>query len=270
MTLQLPAYESPYAVTSAMLEAYQKTGWAFCPGTATEEEVKAYLTAVDAVVSEYARHYLPMEQRNTYGKAFIQVSNIWQIAPELAPYTLSKRFARIAAALLGAERVRIYHDQALFKEPGGGHTPWHQDGYYWPVPQEKTVTMWMPLVDVPAEVGTMSFADGSHLDGIISTEMGISDQSEAFYEGFVMGRRYKVSTAGAMKAGDATFHSGLTLHRAPGNPTSHMRSVMTVIYVADGSVVQQPQNEAQVGDLAGWLPGLKPGDLISSPLNPIV
>lgn len=43
------------------------------------------------------------------------------------------------------EGVRIYHDQALNKEPGGGYTPWHCDGYYWPVQSDKIVTAWVPL-----------------------------------------------------------------------------------------------------------------------------
>lgn len=47
----------------------------------------------------------------------------------------------------------MYHDQALFKEPGGGPTPWHQDRFYSPLTTENTVTMWMPLVDVPAGDG---------------------------------------------------------------------------------------------------------------------
>src|SRR5207249_11996994 len=57
--------------------------------------------------------------------------------------------------------ICLYHDQALFKEAGGGRTPWHQDMYYWPLDTDRTITMWMPLVDVPAEVGSMLFASGS-------------------------------------------------------------------------------------------------------------
>ena len=43
------------------------------------------------------------------------------------------------------EGVRLYHDQALNKEPGGGYTPWHCDAYYWPVLSDKIVTAWVPL-----------------------------------------------------------------------------------------------------------------------------
>ena len=47
------------------------------------------------------------------------------------------------------EGVRVYHDQALNKEPGGGYTPWHCDGYYWPVQSDKIVTAWVPLQVIP-------------------------------------------------------------------------------------------------------------------------
>ena len=58
--------------------------------------------------------------------------NLWAVDDAVKQFTLAKRFAKIAADLLGVDKVRLYHDQALYKEPGGGFTPWHQDQYYWP------------------------------------------------------------------------------------------------------------------------------------------
>ena len=45
---------------------------------------------------------------------------------------------------------------------------------------------------------------------------------------------------------------------------------MTVIWFADGLTVQQPDNPAQQGDLAAWLPGLRPGDPAASDANPVL
>ena len=73
-----------------------------------------------------------------------------------------------------------------------------------------------------------------------------------------------------MNAGDATFHAGWTMHSAPGNPTQVMREVMTVIYVADGSIIVEPDSNARRNDLKNWFPGLNPGDHVSSHLNPLV
>ena len=67
-----------------------------------------------------------------------------------------------------------------------------------------------------------------------------------------------------MRAGDASFHSGWTVHKALGNTADRMREVMTVIWFADGLPVLEPANSAQANDLASWLPGLAPGDLAAS------
>ena len=66
-----------------------------------------------------------------------------------------------------------------------------------------------------------------------------------------------------MAAGDATFHSGVTLHRAPGNPTNRVRDVMTVIYIADNRNPNNPRHLFSNGfksiteycpAVAGWTP----------------
>lgn len=120
-----------------------------------------------------------------------------------------------------------------------------------------------------AASGTMTFASGSQATGYLG-DLPISDKSEAAFDKFVTERGYNLHTNGAMRAGDATFHSGWTLHRAPGNATQAMREVMTIIYFADGTLIAKPQNKQQEHDLAGCFPGLHPGDLAASELNPLV
>ncbi len=266
----LPPLDSVFEVTADAKYQFKNKGWAVIRGICSREEISTYGDLIRDVTIAHNNENRPLEERDVYGRAFLQTMNLWRLDPRVAAFTMSHRFASIAAQLLGVERVRLYHDQSLFKEPGGGYTPWHQDGWYWPVDHSKSITMWMPLVDISADMGSMSFASGSHKQGVIPLAGAISEQSEAFFEGFVLGRQLPVETAGAMQAGDATFHSGITLHRAPGNPTDRVRAVMTVIYIADGEKAQTPANENQKDDLANWLPGLNPGDLIDSPLNPVL
>jgi ectoine hydroxylase-related dioxygenase (phytanoyl-CoA dioxygenase family) len=73
-----------------------------------------------------------------------------------------------------------------------------------------------------------------------------------------------------MAAGDATFHSGWTLHNAPGNVSATTREVMTIIYYEDGIRVAEPDNKNRVSDLARWLPGLQAGEVAASELNPLL
>lgn len=266
---QLVDLQDEYKLSTEQIEHYQEKGHICLRGVASKEEIGAYRNVINESVAEYAQKLVPLSERDTYGKAFIQVMNIWEHSKAVEKFVLARRFAKIAADLMGVDGVRIYHDQALYKEPGGGHTPWHQDQTYWPIDTDKTITMWMPLVDVSAEMGSMSFASRTHKQGYIS-KLGISDESHQTLGEYVEAKGFEVMTYGAMNAGDATFHSGWTLHSAPGNPTGRTREVMTIIYVADGAVVSEVDHEARKQDLERWMPGLKTGDLVNSRLNPLV
>jgi ectoine hydroxylase-related dioxygenase (phytanoyl-CoA dioxygenase family) len=128
--------------------------------------------------------------------------------------------------------------------------------------------MWMPLIDIPAEVGSMTFADTSQKVGYLG-DLPISDNSEKMIADLIADKGFKTRNYGGMRAGDATFHAGWTLHGAPGNPTPKVREVMTIIYFADGTRVFEPKNKSQQDDLDRWLPGLKAGELAQSRLNPM-
>src|SRR5205823_1429564 len=144
----------------------------------------------------------PFEARDTYGKAFLQAAHLWRLDDNVRRFVLAPRFAKVAAELLGVGGVRLYHDQALIKESGGGHTPWHQDQRYWPLDTDATITMWMPLDDVPPDVGTMTFACGSHLLGDLAGPV-ISDDSEAMFDAAVRSKGLALDTHGPLAAGDA-------------------------------------------------------------------
>jgi len=125
---------------------------------------------------------LPMEQRTTYQKAFLQVMNIWTKSDLVKELVFSRKLARIAAELMEVNGVRIYHDQALYKEPSGGITPWHADQYYWPVSSDRTVTVWIPLQATPLEMGPLAFARKTHRMAF-GRDLEIGDESEGFSAG---------------------------------------------------------------------------------------
>jgi len=265
----LPEFRDERPLTQEEIASYRANGHVMVRNAASREEVGTYEPILSGLVRALNRQDKPLSERDTYGKAFIQIGNLWRESEAAARFVLGRRFGKLAADLMGVDAVRIYHDQALYKEPGGGHTPWHQDQIYWPLETDKTITMWMPLVDIPEEVGSMTFASGSHKLGYIN-KLVISDESHRTLAQFIEGRGFEKSNYGAMRAGDATFHAGWTLHSAPGNPTDLMRKVMTVIYYADGTKVAEPDSNARRNDLAGWLPGCVPGGPAASPLNPVV
>jgi ectoine hydroxylase-related dioxygenase (phytanoyl-CoA dioxygenase family) len=103
----------------------------------------------------------PLDQRGTYDRAFLQVMNLWESSALVREFVMGRRLARIAAELLEVDGVRLYHDQSLYKEPGGGITPAHADQYYWPLATDRAVTAWIPLADVPLDQGPLAFYAGS-------------------------------------------------------------------------------------------------------------
>jgi ectoine hydroxylase-related dioxygenase (phytanoyl-CoA dioxygenase family) len=269
MAPHLPTLDRPYALDRDLVADFQRDGHVCIRGLATRAEVDAYRPLIDRAAMEHRYDKRPLEERDTYGRAFIQSPNLWRREPAIAGFTLSRRFARVAAELMGVRGVRLYHDQALYKEPGGGFTPWHRDQTYWPLATRHTITMWMPLVDVPEQIGSMNFATGSCHAGDLGMP-GIGDDTQRFFDAVIAERGYTVTTHGPLRAGDATFHAGWTIHGAAANPSPTMRSVMTVIYFADGTRVAAPNGDAQRGDHKVWLAGLPPGELAAGPKNPVV
>jgi hypothetical protein len=249
--------------------AFDRDGHTVVRGLLSADELSVYGPAIERAAHRHAWDKRPLDERDTYGKAFLQVPNLWEHDLLVREFVMARRFASVAAQLLGVDGVRLYHDQALFKEPGGGHTPWHQDQHYWPLDTDRTITMWMPLVDVPPEIGGMTFASGSHRLGDLG-RWEIGDDSEEHFEQEVRSRSLPLAHHGPFTAGDATFHAGWTLHRAPANPTSTMRSVMTIIYFADGARVTEPDHAHRRMDLALWLRGRQPGDIADGDINPLL
>ncbi len=205
---------------------------------------------------------------DSYARAFTQRPNLWRLSPVVERFVRSTRLARIAAELMGVEGVRLYHDQALYKEPHGGHTPWHVDQFYWPLSNDHTTTLWIPLQPVPVEMGPVAFARGSQTTTAgHARELAISDESEARL-GEMM-RDYEID-ASPYDLGEVSFHSGWTCHRAAGNDTESVRAAFTIIYMDRDIRVIEPQHANHRADAHMWLPGVKPGEVAASPLNPIL
>lgn len=256
-------------ITEDQVQQFRNNGHLLTPHLLSTDEAAECRKIINNAAYKYNTEKRPLAERDTYGKAFLQIMNLWEVDEAVRNFTLAKRFAHVAATLLGVPNVRIYHDQALYKEPGGGFTPWHQDQYYWPLDTQNTVTMWMPLINISGEMGMLTFASGSHKAGF-TENIPISDESEAILEQFIKEKGFAISRPPYMSAGDATWHYGWTLHAAPGNKSEVTREVMTVIYFADGASVTTPRNEHQENDRNRWLQGLEPGALAASALNPLV
>ncbi len=249
----LPELQDEYRLTASQIESYKRDGHLFLRGVASVEKVSAYRPVITGVLDTMVKLKDMQGRVDDYSSLFLQVTNVWRKSEAVKRFVLAKRFAKIAADLMGVDGVRIYHDQVLFKTPGGRPTPWHQDQYYWPLDTEHTITMWMPLVDVPKEMGPMIFAVGSHKLGYLG-DRPISDDANEYFASIIDEKGFKPISY-ELKAGDATFHSGLMLHSAYPNTTNQTREVITVIYYADGTRIMEPDNKHRKIDMEVFHPG---------------
>ena len=265
----MPLLDTPYAVPPDKVAAYRRAGWVRLDGVLPQPDLAPFRDAISRHTVDFASTLAPLADRDTYGRAFIQCTNLWAAHDDVRPFSLAPRFAKIAADLMGVPAVRIYHDQALFKEAGGGLTPWHQDQQYWPLDGVRCVTMWMPLVDCPREMGTMRFAGGSQRLGYLGP-LDISDRSEQRLERLIAEHGHPIEAAGDMRAGDATFHDGWCIHGAQGNASQALRAVMTVIYMDADMRLVPALNAIQANDRDQWCPGAREGEVIATRKNPVI
>lgn len=260
--------DKPYPLTAEQIAFYQENKFIKLKDVFDSKTLSYYRTIILDKVKELSTENLPIEDRDTYSQAFLQVMNLWLESDDVKEFVFGKRLAHIATQLMQVDGVRLYHDQALFKEPGGGFTPWHADQYYWPLASDNTVTAWVPLQAVPKEMGPLEFSAKSHLlqDG---RNLKISDDSEKIISSKLRLGDFQ-QIAEAFDLGEVSFHSGWIFHRAGANTTQEMRSVMTIIYMDKAMKLQEPINETQKLDWDTWCPGAVVGELIDTELNPIL
>jgi ectoine hydroxylase-related dioxygenase (phytanoyl-CoA dioxygenase family) len=260
--------DTPYTLSQDQIDFYVKYQYIKLKQVFDVDTLQFFNEHISAQVDKMNQVTTALEDRTTYGKAFLQLFNLWTENELVKSFVFSKRIAKIAADLMQVDGVRLYHDQALFKEAGGGITPWHADQYYWPLSSDKTVTAWIPLQATPLEMGPLEFSAGSHAI-VEGRELEIGDQSEE-----VLQKKLRVTDfqhiIEPFDVGEVSFHSGWVFHRAGANRTNEMRKVMTIIYMDRDMVLKNPDNINQQNDWETWCPGAKIGEIINTPLNPIL
>ncbi|NBR37072.1 MAG: phytanoyl-CoA dioxygenase [Chitinophagales bacterium] len=264
----LQQLNTPYSLTREQIDFYQENRFIKLKQVFDQPTISYFNEVITRRVEQMNKQNTPLESRSTYGKAFLQLFNLWREDDLVKELVFSKRLAKIATDLMQTSGARLYHDQALFKEGGGGITPWHADQYYWPLDTDKTITAWIPLQATPLELGPLEFSAGSHRI-VEGRNLEISDESEQQIEQKLRVTDFK-HVIEAFDIGEISFHSGWVFHRAGANSTSQMRKVMTIIYMDRDMRLKSPENQNQINDWNTWCPGAVIGEVINSPLNPIL
>lgn len=262
------AMRVPFPLGDAERERFEGEGFIKLKGAIPPDVVAAIEPEVTRKLTELNTMHLPLAARSTYDKAFLQVGNLWRHSETIRSFVFSRKLARMAADLLGVDGVRLYADQALYKEEGGGITPWHADQYYWPLSSDRVCTVWIPLQATPAEMGSLSFAVGSHRFSYYR-DLPISDESETAIQEAVNAQSFPVFQE-PYAVGELSVHTGWIFHRAGPNLTGIPRRVLTVIYMDKDMHVAVPKGSHQSKEMAITMPGASPGEIPDTPLNPVL
>lgn len=252
------------ALTPRLVEDFRRDGFVVVPDLLSADELRRFGAAVDEGVARRSRHDArTVAEKTPYEQSFIQCQNLWEDCEEVRPLTFHPVISETAARLLGVGAVRLWHDQALYKEAGGRETDPHQDQPYWPIVETTTITAWIPFDGSTLTTGAMGYLPGSHRLGVrefVDIFSGHADDPLARAE-----LRGIAPVFVEVPAGSIAFHHGLTFHLAKPNLTGTVRRVHTAIYFADGST----RGAGRFPHPAVERAGIAMGAVIASDVTPI-
>ena len=263
----LPLLAADYEITDEHVAQFWRDGFILLRGVLSAEEIAAYGQAIrDAAMVFFKRYNMEPAK---HGGFLQRKLNLRCEFEEVRRFCLAPRFGRIAARLMKVRAVRIFHDQPLFKHPGAAESAWHQDQYYWPLATDRSLGMWMPLIDCTNKMGSIRFVVGSHRFGDLNGG-AISTDSAGFFDRVIEREQLSLFQTEFMAAGDCTFHSGWTIHGALANDSDRMREAMIVTFYPDGTRVGELNTPKRVGDAKVFLGGRESGQPADSELNTVV
>ncbi|MER5322667.1 phytanoyl-CoA dioxygenase family protein [Streptosporangium roseum] len=229
-------------VTDGEVAFFKDNGWVRLPRLVGPDHV--------ALLRERALSRLrdrPRAVTSKVDQAFGQSRDIAETDGHFRELALAPALGRAATRLLhGVAGVRVQVTNLLIKEPergsragedpdgrdhtGGGHgaTEFHQDFPWMPMDRSAMLTVWLALVDVPADMGSLRFYGGSHRHGLLGrsfTRDGDDQLSQHPWLG-----ELDLSPPLDLAAGDATAHHALTVHGAAANRRDSARLSFTVTY----------------------------------------
>ncbi|MGB0991758.1 MAG: phytanoyl-CoA dioxygenase family protein [Akkermansiaceae bacterium] len=265
----LDSIGEPYTLGDAQVHQFQSEGFIKLRDVFSEEVIQYYEPIISAMTREHdPAAGVALDDKDLYGKAFIQVGNLWTHNEQVRELVFCRRLAQLATELMGTDGIRLYHDQSLYKEPSGGFTPWHVDQQYWPMDSGKSVTAWIPLQETPLDMGPLCFGKGSHLKHI-ARDIEISAESERIITEAIQKEKI-IEVQEPFALGEVSFHYGWTLHRAGGNTTDLPRKVHTIIYMDEQMRLKEKRSQNQENDRVKFCGDTRDGEIIDGNLTPVL
>lgn len=231
-------------VTQEMIDTFQEDGVVFIKGLFADY-VETLREGVSTNMAEPGPFASDNFKEGETGTFFDDYCN-WTRIPQFQDAIENSPAAEVAADLMRSQSVQMFHDHVLVKEPGTSMaTPWHQDGPYYFVEGQQTISFWSPLD--PVKQAALRCVAGSHRwkKEVLPTRW-VSD------EGFFAdeGQYIPVPDPDAegmrvvefeMEPGDAVAFNYRTLHGARGNTSDSRRRAFSLRLVGDDArYVERP------------------------------
>ncbi len=264
-------------ISEEQVEFYQTNGFIVIEDFLSADELEHGRSAVMEAVTERGGKKMPgkdtkvgeddgiNEDAEYFGKVFDQLLNLWQTNNKVKELMTDERIGEMAAKLSGADGIRIWHDQALFKRPWANPTAWHLDTPFWSFSDKRALSIWIALDDATLENGCLYFIPGSHKITSFKNS-AIGKNMDGIFQVYPQCAKTQPFVA-KMKAGSCSFHNGLTIHGAGANMTPGFRRAMTCAYMPEGNAFNGQANILP----EEYLKTLKVGDpLNNDEQNPLI
>lgn len=252
------------ALSPEIAAQYQRDGFVYFPKLLSPAEVAELKGAVLDTIAEMGRKKVADGGRegeagdSYYDRVFTQRLNLWRLNATVKRFMLNPALGELLCQLAGVDGMRVWHDQALIKEPFGNPTAFHLDNPYWSFFSKSSISVWIALEDATLENGCMYFVPGTQeWAEFESVDIG-KDLGGLFKRYPRMGTVNPVAVP--MKAGDCSFHNGLVAHGAGANMTRGRRIAMTCAYMPAGSTFNGQQNILS----DAYFASLRQGDVLAN------
>src|SRR6476469_7938127 len=90
----------PYRLTTEQIDFFQKNRYIKLKQVLDAATVAFFNSAIGTKVAEINKVTTKVEERDTYGKAFLQLFNLWREDETIKELIFSKRLGKIAADLM--------------------------------------------------------------------------------------------------------------------------------------------------------------------------
>ncbi len=221
----------PITLNPSTVAEFAAKGFVTTPNMLNDIELTTYTDAVDAeVAARTASDTRSVNEKTTYEQSFVQCMRLWETDSVVRKLSCHPGLAGAAAQLLDVASVRLWQDQALYKEAGGRETTAHQDETFWPIGSAPLVSAWIPFDAINQHNGAMAYVPSSHQVGNLRP-VDITHRSEPY--DILSDPKLKQAQPQwvDIEPGAVVWHHGLTVHKAAANHSSQTRRVFTIVYV---------------------------------------